>query len=70
MRDKKIKYWKYPNIKRYEINYIDGKKDGKRIKWNKNGNKIKEIDYIDDEKNGKEIIWYQQRVGAAHCGET
>jgi len=49
-------YWKY-KIKKWEIEYKNGLRDGKEIHWNKNGNKHWEVPYKDDKRHGKATVW-------------
>jgi hypothetical protein len=48
----------YPNgRKRYEDNYIDGKRDGIWISWHGDGNKAEESHYKDDRLDGRRVCW-------------
>jgi antitoxin component YwqK of YwqJK toxin-antitoxin module len=42
-----------------EINYKDGKKDGKGVDWYKNGQKFAEGFYINGMINGKSSMWHK-----------
>ena len=42
-----------------EINYKDGKEDGKTTYWDENGRKWKEGNYKDGKLDGKRTWWYE-----------
>lgn len=48
----------YPNgIKKHEVVYKNGKKDGRETQWDAFGYKVRETDYKNGQKNGLEIFW-------------
>ena len=50
----------YPNgQKKEEVNYIDGKEDGKYTQWYENGTKWIEQYYKDGKKDGNSILWFK-----------
>jgi antitoxin component YwqK of YwqJK toxin-antitoxin module len=48
----------YPNgIKKYEVTYKKGKKNGHETQWDAFGYKVREADFKNDLKSGLEIFW-------------
>lgn len=48
----------YPNgIKKYEVTYKNGKKNGRETQWDAFGYKVRETEYTSDQKDGVEIFW-------------
>ena len=45
-----------------DINYKDGKRDGKWTSWYEDGLKLSEKNYKDGKQDGKSIIWYENGV--------
>jgi hypothetical protein len=53
--------------KESEDYYVDGKKQGKHIRWYEDGQKKSEVDFVDGKEHGKVIEWHendQKRYGA------
>ncbi len=48
-----------PSPKKMEISYKDGKIDGRRTHWYKNGQKMAEGSYKDGKPDGKGTFWYE-----------
>jgi len=48
-----------PSPKMCEISYKDGKIDGTRTQWYKNGQKQQECNFKDDKEEGKLTTWYE-----------
>lgn len=40
-----------------ELNYANGKQDGKQLGWYENGNSMYELNYVNGKKDGKQIWW-------------
>ena len=51
--------WHPNGQKKEEVNYIDGKEDGKYTQWYENGTKWIEQYYKDGKKDGNSILWFK-----------
>ena len=46
---------------RYQVTYINGKKQGKEIGWYPDGKIHWEVDYVDDNRQGELNVYYGER---------